>query len=127
MKTHERELLIYYNPSSNSARKTVAHAQSVVLHVKTYAFGQIPSTTTSWQTILNALNLHPKEILNKADPYYQKHLRGKEFDEESWVNIIKHNSNLIKAPIAIRGKRAILCNSPTDIYKLYPTIVAVKV
>ncbi|MFT5165632.1 MAG: arsenate reductase [Saprospiraceae bacterium] len=118
MKTHNREILIYYNPASSSDRKTVAHAQSVVTHVKTYAFGNTPSTTTSWQTILNALEMHPKEILNKANPYYQKHLRGKEFDEESWVNILKHNSNLIKAPIAIRGRRAILCNNPTDIYKL---------
>ena len=118
MKTHQREILIYYNPGSSSDRKTVAHAQSVVSHVKTYAFGNTPSSTTSWQTILNALGLHPKEILNKANPYYQKHLRGKEFDEECWVKILKHNSVLIKAPIAIRGRRAILCNNPTDIYKL---------
>ncbi len=118
MKTHSREILIYYNPESNSDRKTVAHAQSVVPHVRAYAFAKAPSTTTSWQTILNALELHPKEILNKANPFYQKHIRGKEFDDESWVNILKYNSNLIKAPIAIRGHRAILCNNPTDIYKL---------
>lgn len=118
MKTHQREILIYYNPESNSDRRTIAHAQSVVPHVRTYAFGKTPSTTTSWQTILNALKLHPKEILNKANPYYQKHIRGKEFDEESWVNILRHNTTLIKAPIAIRGQRAILCSSPTDIYKL---------
>ena len=118
MKTHKREILIYYNPESSSDRKTVAHAQSVVPHVKTYAFGKTPSTTTSWHMILQALGMHPKEILNKANPYYQKHIRGKEFDDDSWCNILKYNSNLIKAPIAIRGHRAILCSNPTDIYKL---------
>lgn len=118
MKTHKREILIYYNPESSSDRKTVAHAQSVVPHVTTYAFGKTPSTTTSWHMILQALDMHPKEILNKANPYYQKHIRGKEFDEDSWCNILKYNSTLIKAPIAIRGHRAILCNNPTDIYKL---------
>lgn len=118
MKTHDREILIYYNPKSNSDRRTVAHAQSVVNHVRSFAFDKTPSTSTSWQMILNSLGLHPKEILNKAKPYYQKHIRGKEFDQESWVNILKHNPDLIKAPIAIRGNKAILCNSPTDIYKL---------
>jgi arsenate reductase len=118
MKTHKREILIYYNPESSSDRKTVAHAQSVVPHVITYAFGMTPSTTTSWHMILKALDMHPKEILNKANPYYQKHIRGKEFDDDSWCNILKYNSNLIKAPIAIRGHRAILCSNPTDIYKL---------
>ena len=118
MKTHQREILIYYNPESGSDRKTVAHAQSMVPHVKTYAFGKTPSTTTSWQMILDALDLHPKDLMNKAHPFYQKHIRGKEFNKLSWIRILQHNSILIKAPIAIRGQQAILCTTPTDIYKL---------
>ena len=118
MKTHKREILIYYNPTSSSDRKTVAHAQSMVPHLKTYSFDQSPSTGTSWQQIVKSLGLHPKEMLNKAHPYYQKHIRGRDFDEESWVKVLKNNPELIKAPIAIRGNRAILCSTPTDIYKL---------
>ena len=118
MKTNQREILIYYNPESSSDRKTVAFAQSVAPHVRSYAFGKSPSNGTSWQMILNSLNLHPKELMNKAKPYYQKHIKGREFDEESWVNVLRYNSDLIKAPIAIRGSRAILCTTPTDIYRL---------
>lgn len=118
MKTHQREIMIYYNPESNSDRKTVAHAQSLSPHLKTYSFGQTPSTGYSWQMILKSLDLHPKEILNKAHPYYQAHIRGREFDKESWLKILKYNPDLIKAPIAIRGRRAVLCTNPTDVYKL---------
>ena len=118
MKTHHREILIYYNPKSSSDRKTVAHAQSMVSHIKSFAFDKSPSTGTSWQQILHSLDMHPKELLNKANPYYQKHIRGRDFDEESWVKVLQNNPELIKAPIAIRGNRAILCSTPTDIYKL---------
>lgn len=118
MKTHSREILVYYNPESNGDRKTVAHAQGVSPHVKSFAFGKTPSTDTSWRMILKALELHPKELLNKAHPYYQQHIRGREFDTESWLKVLKYNPDLIKAPIAIRGTRAILCNNPTDIYQL---------
>jgi len=124
MKTHQREILIYYNPESNSDRKTVAFAQSLAPHVRSYAFGKTPSTGTSWQMILKSLDLHPKELMNKAHPFYQKHIRGREFDAESWVNVLRYNSNLIKAPIAIRGNRAILCTNPTDIYRLIKQPVA---
>ena len=124
MKTHQREILIYYNPESNSDRKTVAFAQSLAPHVRSYAFGKTPSTGTSWQMILKSLDLHPKELMNKAHPFYQKHIRGCEFDTESWVNVLRYNSNLIKAPIAIRGNRAILCTNPTDIYRLIKQPVA---
>lgn len=118
MRTHSREILIYYNPESNSHRMTVAHAQGVVPHIQTYSFAQAPSTGTSWQQILEALGLHPKELLNKAHPYYQEHIRGRDFDEECWIKVIKNNPDLLKAPIAIRGSKAILCLTPTDIYRL---------
>lgn len=118
MRTHRREIMIYYNPESSSDRQTVAHAQSVSRHIKTYAFGQAPSTGTSWHQIIHALGKHPKELLNKAHPYYQQHIRGREFDEESWINVIRYNPDILKAPIAVRGRRAIVCSTPTDIYKL---------
>lgn len=118
MRTHEREILIYYNPESNSDRKTIAYAQGVVPHLQTYAFDKSPSGGTSWQQILEALDVHPKELMNKAHPYYQQHIRGREFDNEGWINILKYNPAIIKAPIAMRGNRAVLCCTPTDIYKL---------
>ncbi|RMG82571.1 MAG: glutaredoxin [Bacteroidetes bacterium] len=118
MKTNKREILIYYNPESSNDRKTVALAQSVVSHVRSFAFDKAPSNGTSWQQILSALGLHPKELLNKAHPYYRAHIKGCEFDDECWIKVLQKNPDLIKAPIAIRGNKAVLCTSATDIYKL---------
>lgn len=118
MKTHPREILIYYNSKSSSDRKLLAHAKSTGFKVRSYCHSQAPSTTTSWNSIIENLNMHPKELMNKADPYYQSHLRGKEFEMEDWLNVIKNNPQLMKSPIAMKGKKAIVCNTPTDIYKL---------
>lgn len=118
MKTHNREILIYYNPASSNDKKTVAHAQGLVPHVKTYAYAKAPSNGTSWRQIISSLDLHPKDLMNKAHPYYQENIRGREFDEEDWLNVIRHNPEMLKAPIAIRGHKAILCTSATDVYKL---------
>ena len=118
MRTHEREILIYYNPNSSSDRKTVAHAKSTGLKIKSYYHSQAPSTRTSWKTILESLDMHPKELLNKADPYYQSNLRGREFELEDWLNVLQRNPELIKSPIAVSGRKAVLCKTPTDIYKL---------
>jgi len=117
MNTHPREILIYYNSTSSSDRKTIAHAQCTGFKIRSYCHNQSPSTATSWRDILIKLDRHPKEILNKAHPYYQSNIRGKEFDAEGWLNVIKHNPDMIKAPIAINGKKAMLVETPTDIYK----------
>lgn len=119
MKTSKREITIYYNPESSNDRKTVAYAQSISRHVKAYSFQQAPCRgNTEWCKVLTALKMHPKELLNKAHPYYQANIRGREFDEEGWLNILRTNPELIKAPIAVRGERAVLCLNPKDVYRL---------
>ena len=125
MKTHQREILIYYNPESSNDKKTVAHAQGLAAHVRTFAFDKAPSNGTSWKQIVHSLDMHPKELLNKAHPYYQEHIRGREFNDEDWLNILKFNPGILKAPIAMRGKKAVLCQSATDIYKLHDAGTAV--
>jgi arsenate reductase len=127
MKTHQREILIYYNPESSNDRKTVAHAQSLVPYIRTFAFDKAPSNGTSWRQILKSLDMHPKELLNKAHPYYQSDLRGRDFDEADWVNVLRYNPSLLKAPIAIRGEKAILCTTATDVYKLMESGAAVSI
>jgi len=118
MKTHPSEILLYYNSSSSSDRKVLAHAKSTGFKVRSYCHSQAPSTSTSWNTILSSLDVHPKELLNKADPFYQNNLKGKEYDIDDWLNVIKNNPNLMKSPIAIKGSKVIVCRTPTDIYKL---------
>lgn len=116
--TNEREILIYYNPDSADDRKTVAFAQSAAPFVKSYAYAQAPLNITAWEQILGALEIDPKELIDKSNPYYQENLRGHDFDIDGWIKIFQHNPELIQAPIAIKGHHIVLCLHPTDIYKL---------
>jgi len=118
VKTNHREILLYYNPDSSGDRKTVAHAQSLSPHIKAFAYRSAPSTGMSWQFILSSLGIDPKDLLNKAHPYYRTHIKGRDFDGESWIKVIKYNPDVLKAPIAVRGQKAIVCLSPTDILRL---------
>ena len=119
MKTNPREIVLLYNPDSSSDRKTVAHAKSVSRHIKTFAFEKAQLTSTQWQTIFNSLDLNDeKEVFNKAHPYYQSQMRGKSFDMEGMINIIQKNPDIMRSPIALRQNKAIVCSTPTDIYKL---------
>ena len=119
MKSSEREILILYDPGSGSGRQVVAYARSLSRHVQAYSFQQSPyNNRTGWCKILRALEMEPKELLDKSHSYYQTHIRGREFDEEGWFNVLRTNPELIKAPIAMRGQRAVLCINPKDIYRL---------
>ncbi|NND33891.1 MAG: glutaredoxin [Saprospiraceae bacterium] len=119
MKTHNREILLYYHPENRSDRQTLAMAKGMSKHVRSYAYGKTPSTETSWKGIIQSLDCHPKDLLDKSHPYYQHHIKGREFDDESWVKILRFNPDIIRVPIAMSGRKAILCKTPSDIHRLF--------
>ncbi len=120
MKLKRDELILFLDCTSSSHKKTRAYAHSISDHVKEYTFTEFRFNKTIWRNILDMLDLEPKHLLNKADPKYQQEIRGKNFDDDGWLYVLVNNPCLIKAPIAIMHDRAVLCNSPKDVYKLLP-------
>ena len=118
MKTADNEILVYYNAKSSRGKKVLALARTMAANVKEVEYHKSPFTPTIWRRVLDMLALRPKDMLNRAAPYYQDNIRGRDFDDEGWLNILVRNPDLLIAPIVIQGKRAVLCNNPTDIYQL---------
>ena len=115
---HPNELLFLFDGASASAKRTLAFAQTVSNHVHEMDYNHSPLTKTSWQELLNLLQMDPKELLNKAHPEYQEKIQGHDFSMDDWLDILVHNPHLLKAPIAVKDDRAILCERPKDVLKL---------
>lgn len=118
MKIHPSELYFYHSSLQPIDKQTKAYAKSISQFVNEIDLMKENITATQWDQILLMLNLRPKDLLNRAHPDYQKMIAGKEWDEESWLNILVRYPHLIKSPIAIFKNKAILCKTPTDILKL---------
>ncbi|MBS9525147.1 glutaredoxin [Litoribacter ruber] len=118
MKMHPNELFFYYTPDHSIDKKARAYARSVSRYVNEINIEKEKITTTGWRTILDKLDLRPKDLLNRAHPDYQAHIAGKTWDDESWLQILVKYPHLIKAPIAIKREKAVLCLKPNDILKL---------
>ena len=118
MKISPNEILLYYDPDTSIGKKVRAYAQSLSPNINDVEYHKTRFTPTIWRQILQMLDLKPKQLLNKSHPYYQTHIRGRLFDDEDWLNVISRNPDLLIAPIAIKGNRAILCTNPMDVYKL---------
>ncbi|WP_425638686.1 arsenate reductase family protein [Algoriphagus yeomjeoni] len=118
MKTHPSELYFYHSPAQPVDKQTLAYAKSISKFVNSIDLTKERLTATQWHSLLTKLNLRAKDLLNRAHPDYQRFIAGKNWDDESWLNILIKSPNLIKAPIATLRNRAILCTTPTDILKL---------
>lgn len=118
MKTPVNEIAMFYDPQSNVGKQTFAHAKAISRHVKTFDYDKKPFTTAMLQDLLNMMQLMPKKILDKSKPQYQNDFKGKDYDDEGWLNVIINNPQLIKSPIVVYKNKAIFCENPTDIYTL---------
>jgi len=118
MKTTPREIVIFHNPDINKHKKTVAHAKSIVDYVQSYSFEEAPTANNVWTTIYEGLDTDPMDIFDTKNPKYEKLIEGRELNFEGWLKIVKNNSDLIRSPIAVREKDAVLCDRQTEIYKL---------
>jgi arsenate reductase len=118
MKTHHSELYFFHNSAQPIDKQTLAYAKSVAKFINEIDVVKEKITTTRWKSLLLLLNLRAKDLLNRAHPDYQNLIAGKNWDEDSWLQILVQYPYLIKSPIAIFRNKAILCSTPKDIFKL---------
>jgi arsenate reductase len=120
MERHPNELWLFFDCESGSHKKTRALAKSITRHVNEFSLSHNKLSKLRWAEILLMLNMRPKDLLNKSDKKYQEMIAGHDFDDDNWLEILRENPCMIKAPIAILDKKAVLCINPKDIYKLLP-------
>jgi arsenate reductase len=119
MRTSSNEILVYYNPEHSVAKQVLAYARSITPHILEVEYHKTKYSTRIWRQLLDYLGeTDPKRLLNKAHPFYQTHLKGRDFNREDILNIIIRNPDIIRAPIAMRGKTAVFCENPTDVLRL---------
>jgi arsenate reductase len=118
MKLHPNEMVFCYHHDSAMSRQTLALARARCSHINELEYSKKMFTKTIWRDVLGMLQLRPKDLLNKANRQYQADIRGRDFDEEGWLDVLTENPGLIKAPIAIWRNKAVLCKQPSDILKL---------
>ena len=119
MKFNSRELVLIYDPKSDLGKKTLAVAKTITNHINDIDIVNTTLTTTIWKEIINKLELRPKELMNRSSTYYQEHIKGHEITMQGFLDILKQNPQLLAGPIALKGDKAILCKTPTDILKVH--------
>ncbi len=118
MQFHPNELFIYFDPETSTGKQSRAYARSISNNVNEVNFHKTKLTTTLWKEIVNMLGLRPKDLLDKSHWEYQRRIAGNAFTMSGWLEVLQRNPAMLKGPIVIYKKKAILLKKPTDILKL---------
>lgn len=111
-------MVLLYDRESRKGKQTLAYLIGLTPNVRDVDLMREPISPSYWKEILKRLDLRPKDILDKSQPYYQEHIRGRDFDTESWLKVLSRNPRLVRCPIVLNGKRAMLVDNPSDVLKV---------
>ena len=115
---NKNELTLLYNKNKSLDRKALAMAHTLGVRINMQELSTVRLSESLFIKFLDQLGVDAKGIVNKSIPYYQKELRGKEFNSSEWYEIIRHMPSLLKSPLAMYKDKAIICQSPNDMLRL---------
>ena len=116
--TSERQITIYCNRNTEKAKKTLAYAQAQGVPVLAIDVTKTPLTGTQIAELAEMLGFAIHELIEPQSPGFSQELPGYDLSEEDWITMIRKNPEILKQPIAIRGHKAILVKSPSDIIRI---------
>lgn len=114
----KNDLVLLYNADNSKDKKTLAYALTITKKVNKQELNSVRVSDTLFRMILDSLELDGKKLLNKADPYYQTYIKGKDLTHEEWFNVLRSRPSLLRSPVALYRDKAVICETPTDVLKV---------
>ncbi len=118
MDISDREVVLLLSGNEYLNKQTLAHSRSLRTPVNVQEQMEGTVTSTLYSLILEHGEMEPKHLLDRSDPRYQEALRGKDMSKDEWVRVLQQWPELLRAPVGIRGKRVVVCESPSDVLSL---------
>jgi arsenate reductase-like glutaredoxin family protein len=114
----KNEITIFYNSNSPGTNKLIAYALANKKKVNKQDVSSFNVSANILGNMLNDYKGKVKDLLNKALPFYQENLRGRNFTIREWSSIIQKNPKLLINPLVHFNGQTICCVGPEDIFKL---------
>ena len=116
--TSDRQITLYYSSKSVRAKQTLAYAKAEGLAIQEIDILKEKLTGTQLVELAHRLQIEVVDLVNQEHPSYNSKFESHNFSTDDWVKMIQHNPEIMKQPIALRGDKTILVETPTDIIKI---------
>ena len=97
---------IYHNPRCKKSRAGLHYVEEHCSDYKVIDYLKNPLSAEELTTLLMKLNKKPHEMIRRQEAYYKTNLKGKEFNDHEWIQILVENPKLIQRPIVVSGHKA---------------------
>ena len=113
------DFIIYHNPRCSKSRQTLEILDQHDLETEIVLYLDNPPSAEEIASILNKLELSPRDILRKGeDAYKELNLKNDKLTNKDLISFMVENPKLIERPIVIRGDKAVIGRPPENVLSL---------
>jgi arsenate reductase (glutaredoxin) len=111
-------LTIYHNPRCSKSRAGLNYLIENNIKHQVIEYLNHPLTAEQIEELSKITGLKGLEMVRTQEEYYKKELKGKQFTEKEWFQIIANNPKLLQRPIVTKGNKGIFAQPPQNIDSL---------
>lgn len=116
--TSDGQITLFYNSKTQSGKQTLAYARTHGLPLEKVDILKTQLTGTQITELANRLGIKIDEMVNQEHYKYRRKFTAQCFTSEDWITVIQNHPEIMKQPIALRGNRTVLVETPTDIIRI---------
>ncbi|MBN2637641.1 MAG: arsenate reductase (glutaredoxin) [Bacteroidales bacterium] len=110
---------IYHNPRCKKSRAGLQYLQDKTNDFKVVEYLKDLLTFDELKDLLVRLNKKPHDMIRSQENIYKQKFKGKNFNDDEWIQIMVENPKLIKRPIVLKGSKAVWGDPAEEIGQLF--------
>lgn len=120
MEFNDKEILLLYKPHVKKDKNTFTLAKQVSEHINDINVLKQPLSETYLREILMLLKVPVEKLIERESDVFKTQFKGKDLDEAGWIQALCKNPDMIKTPIAFKGKQGMIVETPSNVLRLDP-------
>ena len=110
---------IYHNPRCSKSRKTLELIKSNTLDFEIVEYLKQPLTIKEIRLLLSKLNIAALELVRVNESIWKEKYQSKKMRDNEIINAIAVHPKLMKRPIVITNKKAVIGTPPENVLQLF--------
>lgn len=115
---HQIVMEIYHNPRCSQSRAGLQYLEENGYHVEVRNYLKDGITEKEIRMIMEKSGMSAFELVRTNDLLYKEKYKDQKLSQDQWVTTLSENPRLLKRPIVINGKKALLAQPPEEIEKI---------
>jgi len=108
----------YHNPRCGKSRESLAFLQEQGVEPELILYLKNPPTFDELKEVIVKLGIKPFDLIRTKEKIFKENFKGKELDDDKWIQVMVENPKLIERPIIITDKKAVIGRPKENILQL---------